>query len=92
MRRAGIPEKIFLSAGKAGDGHPFVAKILEPGQTGVMNSYYQCHKNFDDWQTEGKYFISRIMKSVLAFAFLSLRKKFSLPFNPFNPFNPYGTI
>lgn len=56
-----IPEKIFLSAGKA-DERPFVAKILEPGQTGVMDRYYQCHKNFDDWQKEGKHFICRIRK------------------------------
>jgi hypothetical protein len=57
-----IPEKIFLSAGKA-DERPFVAKILEPGQTGVMDRYYQCHKNFDDWQTAGKHFICRIRKN-----------------------------
>ena len=57
-----IPEKIFLSAGKA-DERPFVAKILEPGQTGVMDRYYQCHKNFDEWQTEEKHFICRIRKS-----------------------------
>jgi hypothetical protein len=57
-----IPEKLFLSAGKA-DERPFVSKILEPGQTGVMDRYYQCHKNFDDWQTEDKHFVCRIRKS-----------------------------
>ncbi|MBC8018074.1 MAG: IS4 family transposase [Verrucomicrobia bacterium] len=56
-----IPEKIFLSAGKA-DERPFVSKILEPGQTGVMDRYYQCHKNFDEWQTEEKHFVCRIRK------------------------------
>lgn len=57
-----IPEKLFLSAGKA-DERPFVSKILEPGQTGVMDRYYQCHKNFDEWQEENKHFVCRIRKS-----------------------------
>lgn len=57
-----IPEKIFLSSGKA-DERPFVGKILEPGQTGVMDRYYQCHKNFDEWQAEKKHFVCRIRKS-----------------------------
>ena len=57
-----IPEKIFLSAGKA-DERPFVGKILEPGQTGVMDRYYQCHKNFDEWQGEEKHFVCRIRKA-----------------------------
>lgn len=57
-----IPEGLHLSAGKA-DERPFVAKILAPGQTGVMDRYYQCHKNFDEWQTEEKHFVCRIKKS-----------------------------
>jgi len=57
-----IPEKIHLSSGKA-DERPFVGKILEPGQTGVMDRYYQCHKNFDEWQTGEKHFVCRIRKS-----------------------------
>ena len=57
-----IPEKIFLTSGKA-DERPFVGKILEPGQTGVMDRYYQCHKNFDEWQAEDKHFVCRIRKS-----------------------------
>ena len=55
----GIPRKIFLTNGK-GDERPFVSKILSPGQTGVMDRYYQCHKDFDLWQTEGKHFVCRI--------------------------------
>lgn len=55
----GIPRKIFLTNGK-GDERPFVSRILSPGQTGVMDRYYQCHKNFDLWQTEGKHFVCRI--------------------------------
>ena len=58
----GIPEEIHLSAGKA-DERPFVTKILSPGQTGVMDRYYQCHKNFDEWQNAEKHFICRIRKA-----------------------------
>ncbi len=41
-----IPRKIFLTDGK-GDERPFVSQIISPGQTGVMDRYYQYHKNFD---------------------------------------------
>jgi hypothetical protein len=54
-----IPGKIFLTDGK-GDERPFVNQILSPGQTGVMDRYYQCHKNFDLWQEAGKHFVCRI--------------------------------
>ena len=57
-----IPQKIFLTDGK-GDERPFVSKILTPGQTGIMDRYYQCHKDFDLWQTEGKHFVCRIKRS-----------------------------
>ncbi len=57
-----IPSKIFLTDGK-GDERPFVSKILSPGQTGIMDRYYQCHKDFDLWQTEGKHFVCRIKKN-----------------------------
>jgi len=56
-----IPQKIFLTDGK-GDERPFVSKILSPGQTGIMDRYYQCHKDFDLWQTEGKHFVCRIKR------------------------------
>ena len=54
-----VPSKIFLTDGK-GDERPFVTQILSPGQTGVMDRYYQCHKNFDQWQEDKKHFICRI--------------------------------
>jgi len=54
-----LPAKVFLTDGK-GDERPFVDHILSPGQTGVMDRYYQCHKNFDRWQTDGKHFVCRI--------------------------------
>lgn len=58
----GIPKKIFLTDGK-GDERPFVSKILAPGETGVMDRYYQRHKCFDEWQAEDKHFICRIKAS-----------------------------
>ncbi len=54
-----IPRKIFLTDGK-GDERPFVSRILEPGQTGIMDRGYQYHKNFDQWQRQGKHFVCRI--------------------------------
>ena len=54
-----IPKKIFLTDGK-GDERPFVSQIISPGQTGVMDRYHQCHKNFDQWQQEKKHFVCRI--------------------------------
>lgn len=57
-----IPSKIFFTEGKA-DERPFVSQILLPGQTGILDRYYQCHKDFDLWQTEGKYFACRIREN-----------------------------
>ena len=57
-----IPSKLFLTEGKT-DECPFVSQILRPGQTGVMDRYYQCHKDFDLWQTEGKSFVCRIREN-----------------------------
>jgi hypothetical protein len=57
-----IPARVFLTDGKA-DERPFATKIIAPGQTGVMDRYYQCHKIFDLWQTEGKHFVCRIKAS-----------------------------
>ena len=54
-----IPRKIFLTDGK-GDERPFVSQIISPGQTSVLDRYYQCHKNFDQWQREEKHFVCRI--------------------------------
>ena len=55
----GIPGKVFLTNGK-GDERPMVDHILAPGQTGVMDRNYQCHRNFDRWQVEGRHFVCRI--------------------------------
>ncbi|OOP56622.1 MAG: transposase, partial [Candidatus Brocadia carolinensis] len=57
-----IPSKLFFTDGKA-DERPFVSQILRPGQTGVMDRYYQCHKDSDLWQTEEKSFVCRIREN-----------------------------
>jgi hypothetical protein len=55
----GIPYKLYLTGGNAGE-RPFVSQILSPGQTGIMDRGYQCHKSFDAYQAEGKHYICRI--------------------------------
>jgi hypothetical protein len=58
----GIPKKVTLTDGKA-DERPQVEHLVEPGQTGVYDRYYQCYKNFDDWQSQGRHFVCRIKAS-----------------------------
>lgn len=60
----GIPRKIFLTDGK-GDERPFVSRIISPGQTGVLDRYYQCHANFDQWQEDEKHFVCRIKTNTI---------------------------
>jgi len=54
-----IPRKIFLTPGNGAE-RPFVSQILSPGDTGVMDRGYQCHKKFDSWQQENILFMCRI--------------------------------
>ncbi len=54
-----IPRKVFLTDGNGAE-RPFVSQILSPGETGVMDRGYQCHKSFDLWQEEKKHFVCRI--------------------------------
>ncbi len=58
----GIPHKIVLTDGKA-DERPQVERLVAPGQTGVYDRYYQCYKNFDDWQEQQRHFVCRIKAS-----------------------------
>lgn len=60
----GIPFKIFLSGGMA-DERPYVSKILSPGQTGVMDRYYQRHNSFDQWQKDGIHFVCRLRDNTI---------------------------
>jgi hypothetical protein len=54
-----IPSKITLTSGK-GDERKEVKFLLFPGQTGVTDRYYQYHKYFDLWQSQGIHFVCRI--------------------------------
>ena len=60
----GIPQKIFLTPGKDGE-RPFVPKIVNPGQTGILDRGYQDHGEFDQWQEDGRHFVCRIKKRTL---------------------------
>jgi hypothetical protein len=57
-----FPRKIFLTDGNGAE-RPFVSQILSPGDTGVMDRGYQCHKRFDLWQQENTLFMCRIKAS-----------------------------
>jgi len=54
-----IPRKVFFTKG-IGAERPFVSQILSPEETSVTDRGYQCHKKFDLWQEENKFFICRI--------------------------------
>lgn len=58
----GIPRKIYLSNGKEGE-RPFVAQIIAPGETAVMDRGYQSHAHFDQWQIDQKHFVCRIKEN-----------------------------
>ena len=58
----GIPRKIYLTDGKEGE-RPFVDKILDKGETGVMDRGYQSHAHFDQWQLAEKFFVCRIKEN-----------------------------
>lgn len=55
----GIPQKITLTDGK-GDERPQAERLVAPGQTGVYDRYYQCYKDFDEWQAQERHFVCRI--------------------------------
>jgi len=58
----GIPRKIYLSDGKEGE-RPFVDKIIDKGETGVLDRGYQSHDHFDQWQATEKFFVCRIKEN-----------------------------
>lgn len=57
----GIPKKIFLTNGKEVE-RKFVDKVIDKGETAVMDRGYQCNKDFDQWQADEKLFVCRIQK------------------------------
>ena len=58
----GIPRKLFLTEGNGAE-RPFVSRIIEPGQTGVLDRGYQAHHLFDQWQEDGCHFVCRIKEA-----------------------------
>ena len=71
----GVPQKVTLTDGKA-DERLQAERLVAPGQTGVYDRYYQCYKNFDDWQDQGRHFVCRIKAS---------SRKTELSINPVDP-------
>ncbi len=57
-----IPSHFTLTAGKA-DERKEVKHLISPGQTAIIDRYYQCHANFDQWQAEGIHFVCRIREN-----------------------------
>ncbi len=55
----GVPRKLFLTEGNGAE-RPFVSKIIEPGQTGVLDRGYRAHHLFDQWQQDQCHFVCRI--------------------------------
>lgn len=58
----GIPRVLYLTDGKGAE-RPFVARILQEGQTGVVDRGYQDHARFDEWIDQGKHLVARIKKN-----------------------------
>jgi len=58
----GIPKNLFLTEGNGAE-RPFVSRIIEPGQTGVLDRGYQAHHWFDQWQQDGCHFVCRIKEA-----------------------------
>jgi IS4 transposase len=55
----GIPHKIYLDHGNSAE-RPFVEKIIDPGDTSVLDRGYQSHEKFDQWAEEKRHFVCRI--------------------------------
>jgi hypothetical protein len=58
----GVPHKLFLTEGNGAE-RPFVSRIIEPGQTGVLDRGYQAHHLFDQWQQDECHFVCRIKEA-----------------------------
>lgn len=58
----GGPCKLFLTEGNGAE-RPFVSRIIEPAQTGVLDRGYQAHHLFDQWQQDGCHFVCRLKEA-----------------------------
>jgi hypothetical protein len=57
-----IPTGFVLTDGKA-DEKEQVETLVQPGQTGIMDRYYQCHADLDRWSSHGRFYVCRIKEN-----------------------------
>jgi hypothetical protein len=56
------PCGFVLTDGKA-DAGDHVEALFNPGQTGIMDRYFQCYRDFSRWHSQGRYFVCRIKEN-----------------------------
>jgi hypothetical protein len=54
-----IPCGFVLTDGKA-DAGDHVEALFTPGQTGIMDRFFQCYRDFSRWHSQGRYFVCRV--------------------------------
>jgi hypothetical protein len=54
-----IPCGFVLTDGKA-DAGDHVEAVFNPGQTGIMDRFFQCYRDFSRWHSQGRFFVCRI--------------------------------
>jgi hypothetical protein len=54
-----IPCGFVLTDGKA-DAGDHVEALFNPGQTGIMDRFFQCYRDFSRWHSQGRYFVCRV--------------------------------
>jgi transposase len=54
-----IPGGIVLTEGKA-DAHQHVETLVQSRETGILDRYFQCHADFDRWDSQGRFYVCRI--------------------------------
>jgi len=52
-----------------------VEKIIDEGETAVMDRGYQSNAHFDQWQTDEKHFVCRIRKNTTKTSSLATTQK-----------------
>lgn len=61
-----IPGGFVLTDGKA-DEKDQVETLVCPGQTGILDRYYQCHKDFDRWHLQGGKYVCWIKENTTVY-------------------------
>ncbi|UFS71147.1 IS4 family transposase [Geomonas sp. RF6] len=57
----GVPTSVVVTDANQVE-RQYVDRILQPGETAVLDRGYQCNADFDQWQEDGKLFICRIQQ------------------------------